>query len=70
MIYEGSNSSACGFKFSSSMELVKSDKWSFADFEIYQRFLINGAICLAKLCRSPKCTNYPKCNKVLNVIKS
>ena len=31
------------------MELVKSDKWSFADFEIYQRFLINGAICLATL---------------------
>ena len=49
MIYEGSNSSACGFKFCSSMELVKSDKWSFADFEIYQRFLINGAICLATL---------------------
>ena len=27
--------------------LVKSNEWWFGDFEIYQRFLIYGAICLA-----------------------
>lgn len=29
--------------------LVKGNEWSFGDFEIYQRFLIYGAICLASL---------------------